>query len=57
MFLASSLLRAWDILDKGTHDTQKVIIPGTAHHPNIEKPEEFNRILLDFSTSLNIMRA
>jgi pimeloyl-ACP methyl ester carboxylesterase len=29
-------------------DARQAIIPGTAHLPNMEKPDEFNRILLDF---------
>jgi len=32
--------------------TQKVVIPVTAHHPNMEKPEEFNRLVLDFLNGL-----
>ena len=30
----------------------KVIIPGTAHLPNLEQPEKFNRLLLDFVEKL-----
>ena len=29
-------------------DARQVIIPGTAHLPNMEKPVEFNRVVLDF---------
>lgn len=29
-------------------DARKVMIPGVAHLPNMEKPAEFNRIVLDF---------
>ena len=57
MFLASSLLRIADTLVKDIPGAQKAIIPGTAHHPNMEEPEEFNRIVLDFLTSLNATRA
>jgi pimeloyl-ACP methyl ester carboxylesterase len=31
---------------------QKVVIAGTAHHPFMEKPAEFNRIVLDFLGAL-----
>jgi pimeloyl-ACP methyl ester carboxylesterase len=31
---------------------KKVVIPGTAHHLNMEKPEEFNRAVLDFLGAL-----
>jgi len=32
--------------------SQQVIIPGTAHLPSLEKPEEFNQIVLDFLKNL-----
>jgi pimeloyl-ACP methyl ester carboxylesterase len=31
---------------------QRAVIPGTAHHLNMEQPAEFNRIVLDFLNSL-----
>ncbi len=31
---------------------KKATIPNTAHHPNMEQPEQFNRIVLDFLSSL-----
>jgi len=31
---------------------KKVVLAGTAHHPNMEKPEEFNRVVLDFLNGL-----
>jgi 3-oxoadipate enol-lactonase len=37
-----------DILEAGIADAKKVIIPGTAHHLNMEKPEEFNQVVLTF---------
>lgn len=40
------------ILEQGIAGAKKVIIPGTAHHPNLEKPDEFNRIVLDFLNGL-----
>ena len=42
------ILTIADILAKGIPGAQKVVIPGTAHHLNMEKPAEFNRIVLDF---------
>lgn len=47
------ILKIADILEKGIPGAKKVVIPGTAHHLNMEKPEEFNRIVLDFLGSLN----
>jgi 3-oxoadipate enol-lactonase len=32
---------------------KKIVIPETAHHPFMEKPAEFNQIVLDFLESLN----
>jgi len=29
-------------------DTQKAVIPGVAHVPNMERPELFSRLVLDF---------
>lgn len=43
-----SILVIADVLEKGIPNAKKVIIPGTAHHLNMEKPQEFNRIVLDF---------
>jgi 3-oxoadipate enol-lactonase len=42
------ILKIADILEKEIPGAKKVVIPGTAHHLNMEKPEEFNRIVLDF---------
>lgn len=43
-----SLLRAGDLLAAGIPGAEKVIIPGTAHLLNLEKPAAFNQIVLDF---------
>jgi 3-oxoadipate enol-lactonase len=48
-----TILTIADILEKGIAGARKVIIPGTAHHLNMEKPEEFNRAVLDFLGSLH----
>lgn len=42
------ILKIADILENGIPGAKKVVVPGTAHHLNMEKPEEFNRIVLDF---------
>ncbi len=47
------ILKIADILEKEIPGAKKVVIPDTAHHLNMEKPEEFNRIVLDFLGSLN----
>ncbi|HZS77422.1 MAG TPA: alpha/beta hydrolase [Ktedonobacteraceae bacterium] len=41
-----------DILAKEIPGAQKVVMRDTAHVPNMEKPDEFNRIVLDFLQSL-----
>ncbi len=41
-----------DTLEQGIADAKKVVIAGTAHHPNMENPEEFNRVVLDFLNGL-----
>jgi pimeloyl-ACP methyl ester carboxylesterase len=35
-------------LERHIPEAEKTVIPGVAHLPNMEKPEEFNRIVLDF---------
>src|SRR6266516_2168326 len=42
------ILTIADILEKKIAKAKKVVIPGTAHHLNMEKPAEFNRAVLDF---------
>ena len=46
------ITEAAGILEQGIAGAQKVVIAGTAHHPHMEKPEEFNRIVLDFLKGL-----
>jgi 3-oxoadipate enol-lactonase len=52
------LLGEWDapnpleLLAAEIPGAQKVIMPQTAHHPFMEKPAEFNQIVLDFLGSL-----
>ena len=37
-----------DMLAAGIPGARKVVIPGASHHPPVETPEEFNRVLLDY---------
>ncbi|MBA3702704.1 MAG: alpha/beta hydrolase, partial [Rubrobacteraceae bacterium] len=39
---------AADLLEKEIPNARKVVRHGTAHVPNMERPEEFNRLVLDF---------
>lgn len=41
-------LAAADLLAKELPNARKVVMAGTAHLPNMERPDEFNRIVLDF---------
>jgi len=37
-----------DLLERELPNARKVVMSGVAHLPNMERPEEFNRIMLDF---------
>lgn len=37
-----------EMLQRGMYDSRRVVIPQTRHLANIEKPEEFNRIVLEW---------
>ncbi len=50
------ILTIADILEKGIAGAKKVVIAGTAHHLNLEKPEEFNRAVMDFLGGLSTER-
>ena len=39
-----------ELLASNIHGAQKVILPNTAHLPNMEKPEQFNQIVLEIFT-------
>lgn len=47
------ILKIADILEKGIPGARIEVIHGTAHHLNMEKPQEFNRIVLDFLGALS----
>ncbi|MBV8855570.1 MAG: alpha/beta hydrolase [Acidobacteria bacterium] len=42
-----------DTLTNGIPGARKVVIPGASHHPPVETPQEFNRVLLDFLEGKN----
>ncbi len=44
----SEIVRGADVMQKGIPHAKKLIIEGTAHMPNMEKPTEFNKAVLDF---------
>ena len=46
------ILRAADLLENKIENAKKVIMPDCAHVPNMEKPEEFNRNVLNFLRNL-----
>ena len=42
------ILTIADKLERDIRGAKKVVIPRTAHHLNMEKPQEFNRVVIDF---------
>lgn len=42
------ILRAADLLANEINGAKKAVMPDSTHVPNMEKPEEFNKIVLDF---------
>jgi 3-oxoadipate enol-lactonase len=46
------ILEIADVLEQGITGAKKVVIAGTAHHPNMEQPEEFNRVVSEFLNGL-----
>ncbi len=42
------ILRVADRLADGIPGARKAVIPGTAHVPSMERPDEFNQLVLDF---------
>lgn len=43
-----------DILEKGISGAKKVLMPATAHLPNMERPDEFNQIVDDFLSEISV---
>ncbi|HEX9131395.1 MAG TPA: alpha/beta hydrolase [Ktedonobacteraceae bacterium] len=50
------ILTIADALETGIAGAKKVVIPGTAHHLNMEKPQEFNRVVIEFLERLGKSR-
>ncbi len=46
------VIRVSEILSESIRGARKVVIPDTAHLPNLERPEEFNRIVLEFLSEI-----
>ena len=46
------ILKIGDLIVTHVPGARRAIIPGTAHHLNMEQPAEFNRIVLEFLDSL-----
>jgi pimeloyl-ACP methyl ester carboxylesterase len=46
------VIEAADLLEQRIAGARKVVMHGTAHVPNMEQPEQFNRLVLDFLSSL-----
>ena len=51
------ILEAADILATRVPDVRKVIMPGAAHLPNMEQPDRFNQLVLDFLRAVDVGRA
>lgn len=47
------ILRGVDVMAAGIRGAQKVIIPDSAHVPNMEKPVEFNLAVIEFLAALS----
>jgi len=47
------ILKISDLIVAQVAGAKRTAIPGTAHHLNVERPEEFNRVVLDFLNSLS----
>lgn len=46
--------RAADLLHRNIPHARRVVMPRTAHLPNMESPQEFNRIVLEFLEGLGV---
>ncbi len=44
----AEIIRAADVMAKEIKNAKKVVIEGGAHVPNMDNPEEFNQIVIDF---------
>jgi pimeloyl-ACP methyl ester carboxylesterase len=48
---ARALLEITDLITRRVPGARKAVITDTAHVPNMERPQEFNRLVLDFLAS------
>jgi len=46
------ILKIVDLIEAQITGTKKVVIPGAAHMLNMEKPQEFNKVVLEFLENL-----
>ena len=50
------ILRIVDLVEAQIPGAKKVVIPGAAHMLNMEKPQEFNKVVLEFLANLSAMK-
>jgi len=50
------IVKIADTLEKGITGSKKVVSPDTGHHLNMENPEEFNRVVIEFLEQLSESR-
>jgi pimeloyl-ACP methyl ester carboxylesterase len=48
------IIEAADLLQKRIPRARRAVIPGTAHLPNLERPQGFNRVVLEFLEGLEV---
>ena len=48
------IIEAADLLTRSMPQARMTVLPGTAHLPNMESPQEFNRIVLEFLDGLRV---
>jgi 2-hydroxy-6-oxonona-2,4-dienedioate hydrolase len=48
------IIEAGDLLERSIPLARRAVMPGTAHLPNMESPDEFNRIVLEFLDGLRV---
>ena len=46
------IIEAADLLERRIARARRAVIAGTAHLPNMERPQEFNRVVLEFLEGL-----
>lgn len=48
-----TIVGACELLAERIPGARKAVMQGTAHMPNMEKPDEFNQLVLDFLTAIH----